>query len=83
MNDRFDNNNNKTPASAGVWFVYMMTNKPNGVLYVGVTNDIESRVQEHKISFIKTHLLQNSTVKNWFIWKNLIMVHKLQFVKSR
>lgn len=53
MNDRFDNNNNKTPASAGVWFVYMMTNKPNGVLYVGVTNDIESRVQEHKNKLYK------------------------------
>ncbi|MDT8347827.1 MAG: GIY-YIG nuclease family protein, partial [Flavobacteriaceae bacterium] len=31
----------------------MMTNKPNGVLYVGVTNDIESRVQEHKNKLYK------------------------------
>jgi|TARA_B100000949_G_C14146403_1_gene392854 putative endonuclease len=28
-----------------------MTNKPNGVLYIGVTDDINSRVIEHKIKF--------------------------------
>tara|TARA_R110000787_G_scaffold96274_2_gene199575 strand:- start:38 stop:334 length:297 start_codon:yes stop_codon:yes gene_type:complete len=26
-----------------------MTNKPNGVLYIGVTNCIDERVKEHKI----------------------------------
>ena len=26
-----------------------MTNKPNGVLYIGVTNNIEERVKEHKL----------------------------------
>lgn len=26
-----------------------MTNKPNGVLYIGVTDNIEERVKEHKI----------------------------------
>jgi putative endonuclease len=30
-----------------------MTNKPNGVLYVGVTDDIESRVQEHRNKLYK------------------------------
>ena len=30
------------------WYVYIMTNKPEGVLYTGVTNDIETRVSEHK-----------------------------------
>lgn len=29
------------------YFVYIMTNKPNGVLYIGVTNDIERRGNEH------------------------------------
>jgi putative endonuclease len=31
----------------GGW-VYIMTNKPNGILYVGVTADIVRRVMEHR-----------------------------------
>ena len=30
------------------YYVYIMTNKSNNVLYVGMTNDIERRVAEHK-----------------------------------
>ena len=26
-----------------------MTNKPNGVIYIGVTDNIEERVKEHKL----------------------------------
>ncbi len=26
-----------------------MTNKPNGVLYIGVTNNIDERIKEHKL----------------------------------
>ncbi len=33
------------------WFVYMMTNKSNQVIYIGVTNSIEERVKEHKVKF--------------------------------
>ncbi|WP_418511812.1 GIY-YIG nuclease family protein [Corallibacter sp.] len=32
-----------------VWYVYMMANKPNGVIYIGITDDIEERVKEHKL----------------------------------
>ena len=30
------------------WYVYVMANKPNGVIYIGVTDDIEERIKEHK-----------------------------------
>ena len=32
----------------GKWYVYIMTNKTNEILYIGVNDDIDSRVEEHK-----------------------------------
>ncbi len=34
-------------------FVYIVTNKPNGILYVGVTSDLVRRVHEHRVGVIK------------------------------
>lgn len=38
------------PASR--FFVYVLTNRPKGVLYVGVTNNLSRRVAEHKGKFV-------------------------------
>jgi putative endonuclease len=35
------------------YYIYILTNKNNSVLYVGVTNDIVRRVWEHKSKLIE------------------------------
>ena len=32
----------------GHYWVYLLTNKPRGTLYVGVTNDLVRRIAEHR-----------------------------------
>jgi putative endonuclease len=34
-------------------FVYIVTNKPNGILYVGVTSDLSRRISEHREGVIE------------------------------
>jgi putative endonuclease len=34
------------------YFTYIITNKPKGVLYIGVTNNLERRMMEHKHKII-------------------------------
>ena len=38
-------------ASGG--YIYILTNRPNGILYVGVTNNLVRRVIEHRSGFVE------------------------------
>ena len=34
-------------------YVYILSNRPNGILYVGVTNDLVRRIHEHREGVVK------------------------------
>jgi putative endonuclease len=34
------------------YFVYILTNRPRGVLYIGVTNNLSRRISEHRAKLV-------------------------------
>jgi len=45
------------------YYVYMMTNKSNKVLYTGVTNNLERRLWEHKNKKVKGFTSRYNAIK--------------------
>ena len=43
--------NNK---STKLWYIYITSNKPDGVIYIGVTYNLIERVREHKLKIYPT-----------------------------
>ncbi|MBC7576651.1 GIY-YIG nuclease family protein [Tardiphaga sp.] len=49
------------------YYVYMMASKKNGVLYIGITNDLVRRIHEHKTSSARGFTSRyNVTLLVWF-----------------
>ena len=46
-------NNNRLNGTRDMYYVYLLTNKHNTVLYTGVTNDLRRRIYEHKNQLIE------------------------------
>ena len=44
-----------------LWYIYIMSNKYKGVIYIGVTDNLLERVKEHKLKIYQI-LLQLSII---------------------
>lgn len=41
-------------------YVYILTNKPMGVLYIGVTSDLPNRVEQHRSGAVSSFTKRNN-----------------------
>ena len=57
------------------YVVYIITNKRNGTLYVGITNNLKRRICEHRLGIIK------GFSKKYGLF-NLIYFEKFKYVKD-
>ena len=62
------------------FFVYILTNGPRGVLYVGVTNDLIRRLSEHKAKLVPDSPKRTASSCS-SITKNIHLFWKLEHAK--
>ena len=69
------------------YFVYILTNKNKNVLYVGVTNDLSRRIQEHQNGlpkgFTKKYNCYNLVYYEYFTDINMAIQREKQIKKWR
>jgi putative endonuclease len=49
-------------------WVYMMTNRPNGTLYNGVTTDLARRAWEHRAGLVDG-FAKRYGLNGWYMWR--------------
>ncbi len=64
------------------YYVYIMTNKNDRVLYTGITNDLKRRIYEHKGKMIKG-FTKNYNITKLFIMRFSEMLKVLFYEKSK
>ena len=63
-------------------FVYILTNKKNGVLYIGVTNDLARRVEQHRAGAVSSFTRQyNCHQLVWF--ERFDSIHDARLTEKR
>jgi len=55
------------------YYVYILASKKNGVLYIGITNNLPRRIQEHKEGLVEGHS------KKYFI-KQLVYIEAFDYI---
>ncbi|HWK96282.1 MAG TPA: GIY-YIG nuclease family protein [Pseudolabrys sp.] len=63
------------------FYVYMLANKPNGTLYVGLTDDLVKRVWQHRNGIIKG-FTQRYSIK-MLVWLEVHESRESAFVRER
>ena len=63
-------------------FVYILANRPNGTLYVGVTNDLIRRVYEHREGFVSGFTKRYAIKKLLYFEQHQTMSNAIQREKN-